>query len=103
MLKITDYLDTPSVRVFQTFAGESLENLTEYDVWDLVTVIAQALSDAHVSGFNVISTDGLVEMLNLEVSDSAQQCINALDKFPENQVNRLMGVVLTVAFPESFT
>jgi hypothetical protein len=100
MKKITDYIDTPSVRVFQTFAGESLEKLNQFEVWDIITVLCQALSDAHASDFRVIATDGLVEMLNLEISDGAQQCLKALNGFPEYQVNKLMGALLTVAFEE---
>jgi hypothetical protein len=100
MRKIIDYIDTPSVRVFQTFAGESLENLNQFEVWDIITVLCQALSDAHASDFRVIATDGLVEMLNLEISDGAHHCLKALNKFPENQVNALMKGLLEVAFED---
>jgi hypothetical protein len=100
IMKLTDYLDTPSVRVFQTFAGESLDELSQFEAWDIVTVLCQAVSDANASDFDKISTCKMPMMLNLQVSDRANKCIHALDGFPTDQVNRLMKAILAVGFEE---
>lgn len=105
MKKITDFIDTPSVRVFQTFAGESLEKLDQFEVWDIVTVLCQAVASANlpITSSTFIQTKGLAEMMELGASEDAQTCINALDHFPTDQVNKLMGALLAVAFEEDLT
>lgn len=100
MKTITDYIDTPSVRVFQTFAGESLEEIDQFDAWDIITVLCQSLSDATASDFDKISTCSMPAMLHLQISDRANKCINALDGFPASQVNRLIAAIVAVGFEE---
>ena len=100
MKTITDYINTPSVRVFQTFAGESLDELSQFDAWDIITVLSQAVSDATASDFDKISTCKMSMILNLQVSDRANKCLHALDGFPANQVNRLMAAIIAVGFGE---
>jgi hypothetical protein len=41
---LTSSVNTPSVRIFQQFAGESLENLDEYEAWDIITALCQSAS-----------------------------------------------------------
>lgn len=98
MKPLTYYCDTKAVRVFQTFAGESLEKLTIHDVWDLITVLAQSACKASLDGTQTISTTDLVDNLNLTVSGEAEQCIKALNGFPLNQVNQLMLGIVAVGF-----
>ena len=96
MKPLTYYCDTKAVRVFQAFAGESLEKLTIHDVWDLIAVLAQSACQASLDGTQTISTTDLVDNLNLTVSGEAEQCIKALNGFPLDQVTRLLIGILSV-------
>lgn len=98
MKPLTYYCDTHAVQVFQTFAGESLENLTMHDAWDIVTVLSQSACKASLNGESMIETIDMVDDLNLIVSEEAEECIKALNGFPLNQVNQLMLGIVAVGF-----
>ena len=87
---ITYYIDTPSVRVFLAITGDRLENLDRYELFDIITVLCQATSEARIVDFNKISTSDMVDFLDIVVSDTCQECINALDGFPVSSVDGLL-------------
>ena len=97
---LTFYVNTPSVRIFQQFAGESLENLDEYDVWDIVMILCQAASLASMSEQSMIDIPEAIEALGdeMEFRDHCKKCLDALHGFPASQVNALMVGILAVAF-----
>ena len=97
---LTYYIDTPSVRVFQTFAGETLEKLDELEAWDVVTVLCQAASLANQYDQIAIDIPEAIEALahDVALSEISQTCLNALHGFPAAQVNLLMIGILGVAF-----
>lgn len=97
---LTYFVDTPSVRVFQTFAGESLDKLDQYEAWDVITVLSQAASLANQYDQSTIDIPEAIEALSHDVSlsDNCQECLDALEGFPANQVNALMSGILSVAF-----
>ena len=95
---LTYYIDTPSVRVFQTFAGESLDNLDVYEAWDVITVLCQAASLANQYDQITIDIPEAIECLGMDISDDCEKCLNALHGFPAKQVNALMVGILSVAF-----
>ena len=94
------YVDSPSVRVFQEFAGDSLSNLNEYEAWDVITVLSQSVSLANLNDETTIDIPNALLMLgtDLQVSPHARKCLKALDGFPANNVNALMVGILSVAF-----
>lgn len=102
MKPLTCYIDTPSVRTFQTFAGDTLEKLDQYEVWDIITVLCQAVSLANQCKQVKIDTPEAIEALSddLGISVEAEECLNALNGFPAIQVNQLMAAILQVAFKE---
>ncbi len=97
---LTYFVDTPSVRVFQEFAGESLDKLDQDEAWDIITVLAQAVSLANQSDQITIDIAEAIEALSrdLGISEHCQQCLDALEGFPANQVKALMLGILSVAF-----
>ena len=97
---LTFYVDTPSVRVFQEFAGESLDKLDEYEAWDIVTILCQAVSLANLNDEKTIDIPNALLMLgtDLQVSLHAKNCLKALDGFPIDLVSGLMVGILSVAF-----
>ena len=97
---LTYYIDTPSVRVFQAFAGESLENLDEYEAWDIITVLSQAVSLANLNDESTIDIHNSILMLGAEfsISANAKTCLKALHGFPIDLVSGLMIGILSVAF-----
>ena len=97
---LTFYVDTPSVRVFQTFAGESLEKLDEYEAWDIITVLSQSTLTAHMSDTETIDIHSAMLTLSSEfkISTDAKKCLKALHGFPVSQMNVLMIGILSVAF-----
>ena len=97
---LTFYIDSPSVRVFQEFAGESLDNLDEYEAWDIVTILCQAVSLANLNDEKAIDIPNALLMLgtDLQVSPHAKNCLKALDGFPIDLVSGLMVGILSVAF-----
>ncbi len=99
---LTYYVDTPSVRVFQTFAGESLDKLDELEAWDIITVLAQAISLANINDETNIDIFNAILALSesVEISDNARTTLTALHGFPAAQVNALMMGILAVAFEE---
>jgi hypothetical protein len=99
---LTYYCDTPSVRIFQEFAGESLDKLDELEAWDIITVLSQAASLANQYDQVAIDIPEAIEALanDVAVSENCQKCLDALDGFPAAQVNALMIGILAVAFEE---
>lgn len=99
---LTYYIDTPIVRVFQEFAGESLNKIDAIEAWDVITVLCQAASLANQYDHRLIDVPEAIEALSqdLELSDKALECLKALDCFPVNQVHALMGGILSVAFED---
>ena len=97
---LTFYVDSPSVRVFQEFAGESLDKLDEYEAWDIVTILCQAVSLANLNDEKAIDIPNALLMLgtDLQVSPHARKCLKALDGFPIDLVSGLMVGILSVAF-----
>ena len=97
---LTFYIDTPSVRVFQEFAGESLEKLDQTEAWDIITVLAQAVSIANINDWVTIEIEVALSALDtdVEVSEDCYNCLKALQGFPTAQVNALMIGILSVAF-----
>ena len=95
---LTYFIDTPSVRVFQEFAGESLDKLDQFEAWDLITVLCQAVSIANQYDQVTIDIPEAIEALDLVISDNCLECLNALDGFASNKVNALMLGILSVAF-----
>jgi len=97
---LTFYIDTPSVRVFQEFAGESLEKLDQTEAWDIITVLAQAVSIANINDWVTIEIEVALSALDtdVEVSEDCYNCLKALQGFPTEQVNALMIGILSVAF-----
>lgn len=97
---MTYFIDTPSVRVFQEFAGESLDKLDQFEAWDVITVLCQAVSLANQYDQVTIDIPEAIEALSHDVSlsDNCQECLNALDGFPTNKVSALMIGILSVAF-----
>ena len=97
---LTYFVDTPSVRVFQTFAGESLEKLDQTEAWDIITVLAQAVSIANINDWVTIEIEVALLALDtdVEVSEDCYNCLKALQGFPTAQVNALMIGILSVAF-----
>lgn len=102
MKTLTDHIDTPSIRVFQEFAGESLDKLDMYEGWDIITVLSQAVSLANRWDYEKIDIPEAIDALNHDVSlsDNCLVCLKALDGFPANKVNALMLGILAVAFEE---
>jgi hypothetical protein len=98
---LTYYVDSPSVRVFQEFAGESLDKLDEYEAWDVITVLSQAVASATANDEITIDIPEAIEALDLAISDKTQECLDALNGFPTNKVNALMLGILSVAFEGS--
>ena len=97
---LTFYVNTPSVRIFQQFAGESLENLDEYEAWDVITALCQAASLASQYEQATIDIHETIEALGDDIgfSDNCKECLTALHGFPASQVNALMVGILAVAF-----
>ena len=97
---LTYFVDTPSVRVFQTFAGESLEKLDQTEAWDIITVLSQAVSIANINDWVTIEIEVALSALDtdVEVSEDCYNCLKALQGFPTAQVNALMIGILSVAF-----
>ena len=60
---LTYYVDSPSVRVFQEFAGESLDKLDEYEAWDIVTILCQAVSLANLNDETTIDIHNALLMM----------------------------------------
>jgi hypothetical protein len=99
---LTYHCDTPSVRIFQEFAGESLDNLDEYEAWDIITVLSQAVSLANLNNETTIDIPNALLCLSNDLlpSEKCKKCLKALDGFPAAQVNALMIGILAVAFEE---
>ena len=99
---LTYFIDTPSVRFFQEFAGESLDKLDQFEAWDIITVLCQSVSWANQYDQSAIDIPEAIEALSndLAISDKTQECLDALDGFPAKQVNALMLGILSVAFDE---
>jgi hypothetical protein len=99
---LTYYIDTPSVRIFQEFAGESLDKLDELEAWDVITVLSQAVSLANLNDETTIDIPNALLALHDSVipSGNCKKCLKALDGFPAAQVNLLMMGILAVAFEE---
>ena len=97
---LTFYIDSPSVRVFQEFAGESLGKLDEYEAWDVITALCQAASLASQYEQATIDIHETIEALGDDIgfSDHCKKCLEALHGFPASQVNALMVGILAVAF-----
>ena len=97
---LTFYIDSPSVRVFQEFAGESLDKLDEYEAWDVITALCQAASLASQYDQSTIDIHETIEVLgdDMGFSDHCKKCLEALHGFPASQVNALMAGILAVAF-----
>jgi hypothetical protein len=100
MKPLTYYIDTPSVRVFKSFAGETLEKLDVLEAWDIITVLCQAASLANQYDQIAIDIPEAIEALahDVALSDNCVECLNALHGFPTAQVNLLMIGILGVAF-----
>ncbi len=99
MKPLTYYIDTPSVRVFQTFAGDTLEKLDQFEVWDIITLLCQAVALANLNDWTTIDPAAANALLpEVELSDDATECVQALKGFPTIQVNQLMAAILQVAF-----
>jgi len=94
------YANTPSVRIFQQYAGESMERLDQYDVWDIITVLCQAVALANMVEVETIDIPETIEALGdeMEFRDHCKKCLDALNGFPTSQVNTLMVGILAVAF-----
>jgi hypothetical protein len=99
---LTYYIDTPSVRIFQEFAGESLDNLDVYEAWDVITVLSQAVSLANLNDETTLDIPHALLALSESVvpSDNCKKCLKALHGFPSGQTNALMMGILAVAFEE---
>jgi hypothetical protein len=99
---LTYYIDTPSVRVFQTFAGDTLEKIDQLEAWDIITVLSQAASLANINDWGTIDIEVALDTLDtdIEVSKNCYECLKALQGFPAAQVNLLMMGILGVAFEE---
>lgn len=99
---LTYFVDSPSVRVFLEFAGESLENLNEIDAWDIVAVLSQAIALATLDDCPTIDIPSTILGLSesLELSGEARKALKALHGFPCKQVNALMIGIISVAFDE---
>ena len=97
---LTFYVDTPSVRIFQLLAGESLDKLDEFEAWDIVTILCQAVSLANLNDEPTIDIHNALLMLgtDLQVSPHAKNCLKALHGFPIDLVSGLMIGILSVAF-----
>lgn len=95
---LTYYVDSPSVRVFQEFAGESLDKLDQFEAWDIITVLCQAVAISTANDQLTIDIPEAIECLDLALSENCQECLNALDGFASNKVNALMLGILAVAF-----
>lgn len=95
---LTYYIDTPSIRVFQEFAGESLDKLDQFEAWDIITALCQAVASATANDEITIDIPEAIEALDLAITDKTQECLDALDGFPASQVNALMLGILAVAF-----
>jgi hypothetical protein len=102
MKPLTFYIDTPSVRIFQEFAGESLDKLDELEAWDVITFLSQAVSLANLNDEVTIDIPNAFLALHYSVipSNNCRKCLKALDGFPVAQVNALMIGILAVAFEE---
>jgi hypothetical protein len=100
MKTLTAYIDTPAVRSLQAFAGESLAELDQYEAWDVITVLSQAVSLANQYDQVAIDIPDAIEALSHDVSlsENCQEGLNILDGFPTNKVNALMLGILAVAF-----
>lgn len=100
MKPLTFYIDTPSVRVFQTFAGETLENLDELEAWDIITVLCQSAALANLNDETTLDIPNAILALSesVQISGEVRQTLNALHGFPAIQVNQLMAAILQVAF-----
>ncbi len=97
---LTYFVSTQSVRVFQEFAGESLDKIDALEAWDIITVLCQAASLANQYDQVTIDIPEAIEALSHDValSDKSQECLDALDGFSANQVKALMLGILSVAF-----
>ena len=100
MKPLTYYIDNPSVRVFQTFAGETLENLDELEAWDIITVLCQSAALANLNDETTLDIPNAILALSesVQISGEVRQTLNALHGFPAIQVNQLMAAILQVAF-----
>jgi hypothetical protein len=99
---LTYFVDTPSVRVFLSFAGETLDNLTVYDAWDVITILCQAACGASINNSETLDIPQAIDCLDhdLDISEDCEKCVKSLDGFPASQVNALMMGILAVAFEE---
>ena len=97
---LTFYVDTPSVRIFQLLAGESLDKLDEFEAWDIITVLSQSVSLANLNDEPTIDIHNSILMLGAEfsISANAKTCLKALHGFPIDLVSGLMIGILSVAF-----
>ena len=101
MKTLTDYIDTPSVRIFQAFAGDTLDKLDRCEVADVITVLVQAHSDAETQDFSKISTSGLAGFLGLEISELTGELLKALEGFPTDKTYQLVLALIMVGLEES--
>ena len=95
---LISYVDTPSVRVFQGFAGENFENLYKCDVWNIITVLCSAASLADAMAEDAIDISEIIdaEDFDLYPSKLCEKCLKTLEGFPLNQVKALMSGILSV-------
>ena len=98
---LISYVDVPSVpfvHSLQGFAGESLENLTKHEVWDVIVVLCQSASLAESFSEDSIEISEIIndEDFNLYPSKLCEKCLGTLEGFPLNQVKALMSGILSV-------
>ena len=87
------------IQAFQEIAGENLENLDHGEVWSLVTALCESARLAESIAEDEIDTPEIIKAYGYDLSFSklCEKCLEALDRFPLNQVNNLMIGILSVS------
>ena len=90
-LILTDYIDSPQVRVFQAIAGTRLEKLRQGQQWSILTALFKASTVAKSSGSGFVDTRGA--LMYLVASDAPSKCLDVLNGFPTDRVDQLIGAI----------
>ena len=94
---ITYYIDTPSIRVFQAFAGGSLEHLDPIEVWNIHFALMHAALIANDKNSPSLDIEFALKDLDIVPSEKAQKCLLALNGFPIAQINQLVAGMLQIS------
>ena len=91
---LTDYINTPHVKSFQSIAGSRLEHLGKRQQWSILAILSRATAVAKSSGSESVNTlDALSRSEGLIPSGKTIKCIESLNGFPSDRVEQLIDAI----------